>query len=287
MRMPMGLWTTSSGGTRSRNSNRSATDQRSRRTSCPPARCTSSKSAVAPWGGSGEGWMRSTTRSTWRSVSAVPGGRGGHVVAVARERGVGEFGRQEPEAPGPVLLDGRAAARVEVVDEPVEKILGRGIERIGLGGGGLVGERFGASDLVDPHHDGLGRLGARDPQQDEDAEDAARGEEDQDGSQLPVRLHGLAPDLGVLAAGITVSFHSRDLLRCLRRAAWRGRRPVRPAPCMTSATNPDPVGAGAGDEHRALSSPTLSPAHEARDDERHQDDGPEPELARDRRCRCP
>ena len=65
-----------------------------------------------------------------------------------------------------MLLDGRAPSRVEVVDEPVEEVLGRGIERIGLRGGGLVGERLGPADLVDPDDDGAGRLGARDPQQD-------------------------------------------------------------------------------------------------------------------------
>lgn len=54
-------------------------------------------SAVAARGGSGAGWLRSTSCSIWRSVPAVPGARGAapraargssHGVGVALERGV-------------------------------------------------------------------------------------------------------------------------------------------------------------------------------------------------------
>jgi len=57
-----------------------------------------------------------------------------------------------------VLLDGRAAARVEVVHEPVEEVLRRGIERVGLGGRGLVGERLGAADLRRPGSRSVSRV---------------------------------------------------------------------------------------------------------------------------------
>ena len=45
------------------------------------------------------------------------------------------------------------------------------------------------------------------------------------------------------------------------------------------ADEPGPGGAGAGDEHRGELA-DLESGHEAGDDERKQDDGPEPELAR-------
>ena len=56
----------------------------------------------------------------------------------------------------------RLAPGIEVGDEPVEEVLGRGIERIRLRRGGLVGHGLGATDLVDPHDDGPGRLDGRD-----------------------------------------------------------------------------------------------------------------------------
>jgi len=91
--MPIGLWTTSSAGTDSRNSNLSVSDQRSRRTSRAPVRCTTSKS-----GGR-------AVRRLGRGVDAEhdvldlglrlrrTGCRGRHLAAVPLERGVGEVGR--------------------------------------------------------------------------------------------------------------------------------------------------------------------------------------------------
>ena len=93
------------------------------------------------------------------------GRHGGDLGAVARERRVRQLGREEPEAPRPVLLDRRLAPGVEVGDEPVQEILGRGIERIRLRRCGLVGHGLGAADLVDPHDDRAGRLDGRDPEQ--------------------------------------------------------------------------------------------------------------------------
>ena len=90
-------------------------------------------------------------------------GHGGDLGAVPRERGVRQLGREEAEAPRPLLLDRRLAPGVEVGDEPVEEVLGRGIERIRLRRGGLVGHGLGAADLVDPDDDRAGRLDGRDP----------------------------------------------------------------------------------------------------------------------------
>ena len=136
--------------------NRSVIDHRSLSVSCPCLRWTRSKSAVAPCGASGAGWMRSTTCSTWMLGVGGAGRHSGDLGAVTRERGVRQLGREEPEAPGPVLLDRGPAARVEVGDEAVKEVLGRGIERVRLRRGGLVGHGLGAADLVDPHHDRAG-----------------------------------------------------------------------------------------------------------------------------------
>ena len=132
-----------------------------------------------------------------------PGGHGGDFGAVPLERGIRELGLQEPEAPGPVLLDGGAAARVEVVDEPVEEVLGRGIERVGLGGSAPASRR-----RITPK----------------------RTQQDRKGPEPPVRLDGLAPDPGVLTAGIAVSCHRRISCGVRRPGRGVGQKPRRRRP---------------------------------------------------------
>ena len=143
--------------------NRSVIDHRSRSVSCPCRRCTRSKSAVAPWGASRCGVDAEHDLLDLELGVGGARGHGGDLGAVTRERGVRQLGREEAEAPGPVLLDRRLAPGVEVGDEPVKEVLGRGIERIRLRRCGLVGHGLGAADLVDPHDDRPGRLDGRDP----------------------------------------------------------------------------------------------------------------------------
>ena len=52
-------------------------------------------------------------------------GHGGDLGAVTCERGVRQLGREEAEAPGPVLLDRGLAPRIEVGDEAVQEELCR------------------------------------------------------------------------------------------------------------------------------------------------------------------
>ena len=188
------------------------------------------------------------------------GRHGGDLGAVTRERGVRQLGREEPEAPGPVLLDRGAAARIEIGDEPVQEILGRGIERIRLRRCGLVGHGLGAADLVDPHHDRPGRLDGRDPEQEHAEREARGGEDGRQRPELPVGLDGLAPDFRILAAGIVFSVHG-----CLLQPPGIGGRAGfaaalrRPPPRTTSAIMPDPTDPEP-ETSIAASSPTFMPA---------------------------
>ena len=88
-----------------------------------------------------------------------------------------------------------------------QEVLGRGVQRIRLRRCGLVGHGLGAADLVDPDHDRPGRLDGRDPEEEHAEREACGGQDHRQRPELSVRLHGLAPDFRVLAAGIAFSVH--------------------------------------------------------------------------------
>ena len=61
------------------------------------------------------------------------------------------------------MLGRRAAAAEVVMEEAVEKILGGGIARVGLGLDRLIGQGFGPADFIHPNNNRPGRLDRREP----------------------------------------------------------------------------------------------------------------------------
>ena len=90
------------------------------------------------------------------------------------------------------------------MNEAIEKILGGGVQRIGLGLHCLVGDGLGAAYFVHPHDDGPGRLDGHDPQDDDGEQQRDRSKPDGERPQVAVGVNRLAPYLGVFPPDVLV-----------------------------------------------------------------------------------